>query len=829
MLGNGYRERLACAQNSIGSLFLNLSKTAASSPQQQQQPQEQQLQQSDNEPGFDESSFVKHSAFGLPFHPPASSSPLPPAPAPESNTASRHTSQKQLPPPQQQQQRSSRISKASSEHSRFSFDKVLDAEEFIPSLHENSSLLGVLGPSSQSFHIARTPSRCDRAQIQSHDHDPFDGNTTPMSNSPRLDDLFPPLNSHRVGDNMAVKSSNIVSHPVLAFNEVKDGILENKKRGAAIRVIQRAIRRFLLRKHARAVQNHVDSAVKTKIELKVLQQTCSRQLIEINQLKEQLAKLRLEAEEDQRKLRQKDKEIEELLKLQRLSTSINTSSTTHDLTSSKATTSSKFSDMMGTMASSSTMSTFNTSLPSSFGLSSLTPSSTVASGDEMTSAMNFMDDTRSASAASSIGGTDDAVYDSSFGYGSNHLSSNNGIHPLTAATSSSRSNSIQSLHPPQARASTLKLNVQPFYPQYQGFMDIGGLVESPSATDFGATHGDNLMSASSSGSTPSLTSASTLSRGMVTAQLGYGSQTTFQSLNHRQSGSFTSTSRAFDSPALEQQGTYPWNMSSTNFSHSQSWADDMNFGYDIPVQQSGQYQNNGVSSGFDSTYMNPQTQQHSHQPQPLVQQQSQPQQQQHQPLSSYRSHRRHSEKPAHLDYQMCVDRILQATDQQASIHLQQKLKTSSTDQKAAIIDAILVHAYALMSNRFGNFLIQRCFEFGTPQQIDALAGAMRGNILALACDPFGCHVVQKALDNVDEGCKARIVTEMFRRIPETIVHRYACHVWQKVFEIRWTEAPPAVMTYVNNAVGGKWASVAVDETGSLVVQNIFENCAEHDK
>jgi hypothetical protein len=180
---------------------------------------------------------------------------------------------------------------------------------------------------------------------------------------------------------------------------------------------------------------------------------------------------------------------------------------------------------------------------------------------------------------------------------------------------------------------------------------------------------------------------------------------------------------------------------------------------------------------------------------------------------------------------MCIDRILQATDQQASIHLQQKLKTSPPDQKTQIIDSILGggQAYSLMCNRFGNFLIQRCFEFGTPQQIESLAQAMRGNTLTLACDPFGCHVVQKALDTVEENSKARIVTEMFRRIPETIVHRYACHVWQKVFEIRWIDSPPAVMTYVNNAVAGKWLNVAVDETGSLVVQGIFENCPEHDK
>lgn len=244
-------------------------------------------------------------------------------------------------------------------------------------------------------------------------------------------------------------------------------------------------------------------------------------------------------------------------------------------------------------------------------------------------------------------------------------------------------------------------------------------------------------------------------------------------------------------------------------------------------------------AGYDPQYISQYGQhvsqlQQQAQQHPQSTQQSQPQQQPQQAggggSSSYRnSYRRHSDKPVHLDYQMCVDRILQATDQQASIHLQQKLKTSPPEQKIQIIDAILGQAYALMSNRFGNFLIQRCFEFGSAQQIDALAQAMRGNILTLACDPFGCHVVQKALDNVQEDAKARIVTEMFRRIRETIVHRYACHVWQKVFEIRWTDAPPAVMTYVNSAVAGRWASVAVDETGSLVVQNIYENCAEHDK
>lgn len=50
-----------------------------------------------------------------------------------------------------------------------------------------------------------------------------------------------------------------------------------------------------------------------------------------------------------------------------------------------------------------------------------------------------------------------------------------------------------------------------------------------------------------------------------------------------------------------------------------------------------------------------------------------------------------------------------------------------------------------------------------------------------------------------------------------------------MFELRWTESPPQIMKYVNEALRGMWHEVALGETGSLVVQNIFENCLEEDK
>ncbi|KAE8134902.1 armadillo-type protein [Aspergillus pseudotamarii] len=187
------------------------------------------------------------------------------------------------------------------------------------------------------------------------------------------------------------------------------------------------------------------------------------------------------------------------------------------------------------------------------------------------------------------------------------------------------------------------------------------------------------------------------------------------------------------------------------------------------------------------------------------------------------------DKNVSCDWRYIVDKIVCNNDQQASIFLQQKLKVGTAEQKYEIIKAIVHQAYPLMINRFGNFLVQRCFEHGTSEQIVAIANAIKGNTLSLSMDPFGCHVIQKAFDCVPEDHKAVMVHELLRKIPETVIHRYACHVWQKLFELRWSGEPPQIMAKVNEALRGMWHEVALGETGSLVVQNIFENCVEDEK
>ncbi|KAI9091541.1 armadillo-type protein [Phlyctochytrium arcticum] len=187
------------------------------------------------------------------------------------------------------------------------------------------------------------------------------------------------------------------------------------------------------------------------------------------------------------------------------------------------------------------------------------------------------------------------------------------------------------------------------------------------------------------------------------------------------------------------------------------------------------------------------------------------------------------EKNTAANLYVLVDKIVRTNDQPASLLLQQKLKTGNSEVKEMIFDAILGQALHLMKNRFGNFLMQRALEFGTPGQVRIIGQAMRGNVLNLACDRFGCHVVQKALDTVDEELRASLISELFRCIRETITHRFACHVWQRIFQIKWDGEPPAVMHYLDASLKGQWHSIANDENGSLVVQCIFENCSQREK
>lgn len=57
-------------------------------------------------------------------------------------------------------------------------------------------------------------------------------------------------------------------------------------------------------------------------------------------------------------------------------------------------------------------------------------------------------------------------------------------------------------------------------------------------------------------------------------------------------------------------------------------------------------------------------------------------------------------------------------------------------------------------------MIQKFFEFGSSDQKATLAGRIRGHVLPLALQMYGCRVIQKALECITQDQQKDIVREL---------------------------------------------------------------------
>ncbi|KAN0062966.1 meiotic PUF protein 1 [Thecaphora frezii] len=170
--------------------------------------------------------------------------------------------------------------------------------------------------------------------------------------------------------------------------------------------------------------------------------------------------------------------------------------------------------------------------------------------------------------------------------------------------------------------------------------------------------------------------------------------------------------------------------------------------------------------------------------------------------------------------------ILDGRGQEASIVLQQQLKSGSTEVKRSILRLVEGCILALSQDRHGNFLVQRAI--GVEPE---LARKLQGHFVELAMSQFGCHVVQRVLDE-DESIKVSVVEELLTsRLEESLTSRNSVHVWQKVLEINWAHPSfrSTIFAVMNRQMKGKWALTARQETGSIICQNIFESADTDEK
>uniref|UniRef100_A0A673IS32 Pumilio homolog 1 n=1 Tax=Sinocyclocheilus rhinocerous TaxID=307959 RepID=A0A673IS32_9TELE len=159
-------------------------------------------------------------------------------------------------------------------------------------------------------------------------------------------------------------------------------------------------------------------------------------------------------------------------------------------------------------------------------------------------------------------------------------------------------------------------------------------------------------------------------------------------------------------------------------------------------------------------------------------------------------------------------------DQHGSRFIQLKLERASPAERQLVFNEILQAAYQLMVDVFGNYVIQKFFEFGSLDQKLALAERIRGHVLSLALQMYGCRVIQKALEFIPSDQQNEMVRELDGHVLKCVKDQNGNHVVQKCIEC----VQPHALQFIIDAFKGQVFALSTHPYGCRVIQRILEHC-----
>lgn len=125
----------------------------------------------------------------------------------------------------------------------------------------------------------------------------------------------------------------------------------------------------------------------------------------------------------------------------------------------------------------------------------------------------------------------------------------------------------------------------------------------------------------------------------------------------------------------------------------------------------------------------------------------------------------------------------------------------------------------LMSDVFGNYVVQKLLEVSQGEMQNKILSLMKGRVLTLSLQTYGCRVVQKAFDCVPHEWKIDLALELDGSIPQCVFDQNANHVIQKC-----VENIPSHVQFIVDAFLGRVVELSCHAYGCRVLQRIFEKC-----
>ena len=183
-------------------------------------------------------------------------------------------------------------------------------------------------------------------------------------------------------------------------------------------------------------------------------------------------------------------------------------------------------------------------------------------------------------------------------------------------------------------------------------------------------------------------------------------------------------------------------------------------------------------------------------------------------------------------------------DQQGSRFIQHKLDTAGKEERERVFREIQPEAVLLMKDVFGNYVIQKFFDFGNQTHKTFFLDHMKGKILELSNHVYACRVVQKvncltdlatleakadlvqALEhNILLDQQASIVSELDEHIQTCVLDSNGNHVIQKII----TCVPTDFFRNMIERFCHQITQLSTHKFGCRIVQRLLDTCKPHDK
>lgn len=158
-------------------------------------------------------------------------------------------------------------------------------------------------------------------------------------------------------------------------------------------------------------------------------------------------------------------------------------------------------------------------------------------------------------------------------------------------------------------------------------------------------------------------------------------------------------------------------------------------------------------------------------------------------------------------------------DQDGSRLIQRFMEDGNTHNAMQIFNEVKPVLRELVTDVFGNYVVQKLLESGIQEVRDEVVESMRGDVLNLSLQTYGCRVVQKAFDHVDFHQQLTLAAELDGAVPSCVLNQNANHVIQKCIETM-----PDNCQFIINSFLGRVLELSCHAYGCRVLQRVFEKC-----